>query len=283
MKILVLGANGMIGSAILRLLSLNSKWDVAGTVRSEKNFGFRMGKLIQIKTLDDRDVLRELLDYETPDLTINCAGITKHAPFGDDALKALSMNAVLPHELLQYSNKNNSRLIHISSDCVFSGQKGDYSEADITDATDLYGRTKALGEITGKHAVTLRTSTIGHEIETKFGLLEWFLSQRECYGFKSAMFSGVTSLELATVIRDFVIPNENANGLYNLGSKTISKYDLLRIINDIYQSNVDIYADTSFKIDRSLNSKKFTNDFGYIAPDWHDMVARLHHSHTQES
>ena len=283
MKILILGANGMIGSAVMRLLSLKPEWDVVGTVRSQNDFGLPKEKLIQITTLEDHNVLSGLLDHVNPDLIINCAGTTKHAPFGDNPLTTLNMNAILPHKLIQYSNENNSRLIHISSDCVFSGLEGNYTEEDITDATDLYGRTKALGEVIGKNAITLRTSTIGHEIETKFGLLEWFLSQHECYGYKGAMFSGITSFELATVIRDFVIPNENANGLYNLGSTTISKFDLLGIVNQVYQGNIKIYADTSFIINRSLNSEKFKSDFGYIAPDWHDMIFQMHHNHIQES
>lgn len=283
MKILILGANGMIGSAILRLLSSKSEWDIVGTVRSQTDLGFIKEKLIQIKTLEEQNVLEGLLDHVNPDLIINCAGKTKHAPLGDNPLTTLNMNAVLPNRLLKYSDENNTRLIHISSDCVFSGDEGNYNEEDITNATDLYGRTKALGEVIGKKTITLRTSTIGHEIQTKFGLLEWFLSQQECHGFQNALFSGVTSLELATIIRDFVIPNENINGLYNLGSKTISKYDLLEIVNDVYQSNVKIYADTKFEINRSLNSKKFARDFGYMAPDWHDMIAQMHHNHKQES
>lgn len=273
----------MIGAAVFRLLSLKSEWDVLGTVRSQIHLEFLKEKLIQVTTLEDRNVLSGLLEHVNPDLIINCAGTTKHAPLGDNPLTTLNMNAVLPHKLLQYSDKHNTRLIHISSDCVFSGDQGNYYEEDITNATDLYGRTKALGEVIGEKAITLRTSTIGHEIDTKFGLLEWFLSQQECHGFKRALFSGVTSLELATVIRDVVIPNENINGLYNLGSKTISKYDLLEIINDVYQCEVKIYADTNFQINRSLNSEKFTRDFGYLAPDWYDMIVQMHRNRTYES
>ena len=127
----------------------------------------------------------------------------------------------------------------------------------MTDALDLYDWTKALGEVIGQNVVTLRTSTIGHEIKTKFGLLEWFLSQQECYGFKKAIFSGLPSVEFANVIRDVVIPNPLLNGLYHVSAKPISKYDLLVMINEVYQSKIKIYADENFGIDRSLNSKKF--------------------------
>ena len=135
----------------------------------------------------------------------------------------------------------------------------------------------------GHNIVTLRTSTIGHEIKTKFGLLEWFLAQKEVYGFKKAIFSGLPSVEFARVIRDFVIPNPSINGLYHVGAKPISKYDLLNIINEVYQSKIKIYSDQSFKIDRSLNSEKFAKETGYIAPEWMDLITQMHQNYKLES
>ena len=169
MKILVLGSNGMIGNAILGVLSRKENWDVTGTIRSEKDYGFFKEKLIKISDLTSLDEIHRIFDEVKPNIVINCAGTTKHAPNGDQHITTLNMNALLPHRLVESCILYQSRLIHISSDCVFSGKQGNYLETDVTDATDLYGRTKALGEVMGHNIVTLRTSTIGHEIKTKFG------------------------------------------------------------------------------------------------------------------
>lgn len=283
MKILVLGSNGMIGSAILRVLSRKEDWDVVGAVRSEKDYGFKKEKLIQVSDLTSLREVYRIFDEVKPNFVINCAGTTKHAFNGDQPITTLSMNALLPHRLVQCCVSCHARLIHVSSDCVFSGKQGNYLETDVTDASDLYGRTKALGEVIGQNVITLRTSTIGHENKTKYGLLEWFLSQQECHGFKKAIFSGLTTVEFAKVIRDVVIPNPTLKGLYHVGAKPISKYDLLVMINKVYQSKIKIYADENFSIDRSLNSEKFAKETGYIAPEWTDLIAQMRLNYKQES
>ena len=239
--------------------------------------------MTKISDLSSPGEVDRIFDEVKPNIVINCAGTTKHAPNGDQPITTLNMNALLPHRLVESCVSCDARLIHVSSDCVFSGEQGNYLETDVTDALDLYGRTKALGEVIGQNVVTLRTSTIGHEIKTKFGLLEWFLSQQECYGFKKAIFSGLPSVEFANVIRDVVIPNPLLNGLYHVGAKPISKYDLLVMINEVYQSKIKIYADENFSIDRSLNSEKFAKETGYIALEWPDLIAQMHLNYKQES
>jgi dTDP-4-dehydrorhamnose reductase len=166
------------------------------------------------------------------------------------------------------------RLVQISSDCVFSGLAGNYTESSPTDAYDLYGKSKALGEITDQdHCLTLRTSTIGHEINTKNGLLEWFLSQHaECRGFSRAIFSGLTTIELAKVLRVVLLTKPNLSGLYNIAAESISKYDLLRLIANVYGKKIHIVRDDQYIIDRSLSAEKFYKHTGYIAPSWISMI-----------
>jgi dTDP-4-dehydrorhamnose reductase len=191
------------------------------------------------------------------------------------------MNALLPHRLAEYCDLVGARLIHVSTDCVFSGKKGNYREIDTPDATDVYGRTKALGEVGGINTITLRTSTIGHEVGTSFGLLEWFLQQKECKGYRRAIFSGLPTLEFARVVRDVVIPNRNLNGLYHVGAAPIDKDSLLRLIADVYGTTTTIFADDEVVIDRCLNSDRFSAATGYRAPDWPALIHVMHESRTK--
>jgi dTDP-4-dehydrorhamnose reductase len=180
--------------------------------------------------------------------------------------------------LAKLSNKYHFRLIHISTDCIFSGLKGNYAENDTPDATDLYGKTKLLGEINYKNAVTIRTSVIGHEVSTTQGLLDWFLSQSGVVkGFEKAIFSGLTNIELAKIIYKTIIPNYNLKGIYHISGETISKYRLLLIIKKIYNmKNIVIISEKKKKINRSLNSNYFKNETGYKSPAWLKMIKEMH-------
>ncbi|MGH1407477.1 MAG: sugar nucleotide-binding protein, partial [Rhodomicrobiaceae bacterium] len=187
------------------------------------------------------------------------------------------------HQLSRLCREENARYIHISTDCVFSGSRGDYIESDFADTNDLYGRSKFLGEVHQPHSVTIRTSTIGHELTTKYGLLEWFLSQKsQCKGFKHAHFSGLPTVELARVIRDHVSSNKDLTGLYHVGATSISKYDLLKLIANIYNKDIDIIEEQKFIIDRSLNSSRFTKKTGYIAPTWPELIQAMYDQHITE-
>lgn len=281
MKILVLGANGMIGSAMLRVLAQNDGWQVVGSVRNgltetEVSVQNSSAQLIVSGDLSNLDQLARLFFEVKPDVVVNCVGLTKHLPQGNDPIPSITMNALLPHRLLLLCGIAKARLIHVSTDCVFSGTKGMYLESDHPDATDVYGKTKHLGEIVGPGAVTLRTSTIGHEVDSRLGLLEWFLAQSECKGFKRAIFSGLPTVEFARVVRDYVIPNSDLTGLYHVGATPINKDTLLRLIAQVYNQSIEIEPDEMFVIDRSLSVEKLTGATGYRAPSWPTLIAQMY-------
>lgn len=276
MKVLVLGVSGMIGRTMFRVLSQGSAWQVSGSVRSKSYEGTALGNVFTDIDLINSDHLVKLFNKAKPDVVVNCAGLTKHVLEGNDPISALVMNALLPHRLAAQCAIAGARLIHISTDCVFSGRSGSYQENDETDAFDVYGKTKALGEVTSENAITLRTSTIGHEHGTKFGLLEWFLSQQECKGFKYAIFSGLPTVELARVVRDIVIPNSSLTGLYNVGAKPIDKFSLLNLIVKVYKKNIKIEIEDKFRIDRSLDVEKFSNATGYQAAAWPELIESMY-------
>jgi len=182
----------------------------------------------------------------------------------------------LPHQLLQLCDDHDARLVHISTDGVFSGQRGDYSENDITDACDLYGLSKRLGEINRPNAVTLRTSIIGPDLGIGHGLLSWFLKQEgSCKGYTRAFFSGLPTVVLAEIIRDFIIPNHNLSGIYHLAAEPISKFNLLREIAFAYGKSIEIIPVDQPIIDRSLNAERFYHATGYIAPNWQTLIATM--------
>jgi dTDP-4-dehydrorhamnose reductase len=185
----------------------------------------------------------------------------------------LPVNTLAPHRLAGLSKLVDARFIHISTDCVFSGKKGSYTEDDLPDAIDLYGKSKALGEVDYPNTITLRTSTIGHELNTKHGLLEWFLSQNEsCKGFSRAIFSGLPTVVFAKIIRDIVIPNNKLSGLYHVAASSINKFDLLKIIANKYNKAINIVDDEQLIMDRSLDSTKFESATGYKAPEWTELI-----------
>jgi len=281
-KILILGSSGMIGSSILRVLSNSENLEVFGTIRNDtlrKYFSKEVNKKI-ISNIDfekNNDLIR-VVNQVQPDVVINCVGITKHKQEVKDPLKVITINALMPHYLNEYCQIAVARLIHISTDCVFSGDSGMYLESDITDASDVYGRSKAMGEvINSPNSITLRTSTIGHELNTNYGLLNWFLTQeKQCLGYSKAVFSGLPTVILAQVIRDYVIPNSNLSGLYHVSASPINKLDLLRVISETYFKKINIVEDKKLIIDRSLNSEKFKKETGFIAPEWRSMISTMY-------
>ncbi len=279
MKILVLGSSGMIGRTMFHVLAQCSDLQVIGSVRAKTFEGTAPGPVVGGIDLTNHDHLESLIDQIRPEVVINCAGLTKHRPEGNTPIPALTMNSLLPHRLAKVCAIAKARMIHVSTDCVFSGGAGDYKEHDATDAEDVYGKTKALGEVTTGNVVTLRTSTIGHEHGTRFGLLEWFLAQNQCTGFRHAIFSGLPSVEFARVVRDIVIPNPSLSGLYHVGANPIDKHSLLKVIARIYQKDISIAIDESLRINRSLNTDKFATATGYRAPDWPELIEVMYQDH----
>jgi dTDP-4-dehydrorhamnose reductase len=284
MKVLVIGASGMIGSTVLRVLSENSDWEVFGTVRDinvKRFFSAEIGaRLVAGIDVEHPDLLVKVLDQISPNVVVNCAGLTKHKPEADAPLASISINTLMPHRLARLCKLVGARLIHISTDCVFSGEKGGYIEADFADARDVYGKSKALGEVLYPHTITLRTSTIGHELQSQYGLLEWFLAQQGCCnGYTRAIFSGLPTVVFAQVIRDVVIPNKQLSGLYHVAANPIDKYELLKLIAEIYGKTIDIVPDDKLAIDRSLNAKQFRQATGYMAQDWRSLIKLMHSYH----
>lgn len=280
MRILVIGATGMLGNAIFRFLSNDSSLVVFGTTRSagaKKLFDSSIASnLISGVDVEQHDSLITIFNRINPDIVINCVGLIKQLADAEDPLQAIPINTLLPHRLARICELTNSRLIHMSTDCVFSGEKGGYRESDLPDARDLYGKSKLLGEVTYPHTVTLRTSIIGHELQSAHGLVEWFLSQEgRCDGYTKAIFSGLPTVVLAQIIRDFVIPNNELSGLYHVASDPISKFELIKLIASTYGKSISVQPDERVVIDRSLNADRFRSATGFISSDWMEMVKTM--------
>jgi dTDP-4-dehydrorhamnose reductase len=280
-KVLILGGSGMLGHKLFLHLSKQVNLEVFTTVRSNDFAKFIPKSLLSsvVYGVDAGNFLKivEVLDSIKPQVVINCIGIVKQSSVADNALLNISINALLPHLIAQACVERSIRFIHISTDCVFAGTKGDYSEDDVADTVDLYGRTKLLGEVDYPHTLTLRTSIIGHELQTKQGLVEWFLAQTErVQGYCRHIFSGLPTVELANLLADYIIPNTSLSGVYHLSSQPISKYELLNLIARQYRKSIVIepYYDTF--CDRSLNSQRLRSLINYSAPSWSDMVAAMH-------
>ena len=281
MRILVLGASGMLGNAMIRVLAQDQSHEVYGSARSETVKHFFTPELsdniISGIDVEDTDQLVQLFTEVKPDVAINCIGLVKQLDEADEPLHAISINSLLPHRLAKLCNKTGSRLVHFSTDCVFSGTKGGYIETDIPDAQDLYGRTKLLGEVEYPHTITLRTSIIGHELNTSHGLIGWFLAQSgSIKGYTHAIFSGLPTCELARVVLEFVLPRNQLHGIFHVASAPISKYELLTLVNKHYGKGLQIDADDHLKINRSLNSSCFYEATGYVAPPWPQLVEKMH-------
>lgn len=236
------------------------------------------GKYVRphVDGLNFDEVTRALASIQ-PDLVINCIGLIKQLPLAQDPLSAISLNATLPHRVSLICRTAKIRMIHISTDCVFSGRKGNYLESDQSDAEDLYGRSKFLGEVAYPHTVTLRTSIIGRELHSRYGLIDWFLAQSGTIkGYKRAIFTGFTTDELSRIIADYVIPNPQLSGMYHVSSNLISKYDLLCLTRNIFNRKLEILPDDQFFSDRSLDSTHFRKAVAYQPPTWEAMIQEMH-------
>ena len=271
----------MLGSSIYRFLNDKTDWLIYGTVRSEeliKEFPSEISEnLIPNCDAGDSGRIEEAITEINPDIVINCIGVIKQIPDDDSYEKMNEINGVLPHKLSKISADISARLIHISTDCVFSGDKGNYTELDTPDAKDVYGKSKLLGEVTEKHCITLRTSIIGHEINSKNSLVEWFLSQNDsCKGYTNAIFSGFPTIIFAELIANIIIPMKELHGVYHVASEAISKFDLLKLISDIYGKKIELIPDGELVIDRSLSADRFQKITGYVAPKWPTMIEAMY-------
>ncbi|MGC7871582.1 dTDP-4-dehydrorhamnose reductase family protein [Desulfosporosinus sp. SYSU MS00001] len=286
-KVLVLGATGMLGHTLFNSLSEVPWFDVYATVRSGKELSGWLPIARVKKVYSDIDILHtdrlvRVFAEVNPDIVVNCIGIIKQLPEAQDPITTITANALLPHRIARLCSVSGARFIHVSSDCVFDGAKGNYGEHDFSNAADLYGRTKFLGEVTYPHCITLRTSIIGHELKGNYGLVGWFLSQKEkVRGFRKVNYSGFPTIEFSRIIRDYVIPNPEMNGLYHVSANPISKYELLKLIAAQYNKTIDIEPDNSVRVDRSLDSSKFRSLTGYNPPGWTELVREMYNHYLQ--
>lgn len=281
MKVLVLGASGMLGNAVFRLFAQSLGYQAVGSVRSSRALRLLASDLqssviagVDVENIDNRT---RLFAVARPDVVINCVGLVKQLAEADDPLSAIPINALLPHRLAQLCEVAGARLVHMGTDCVFSGTKGMYTEADASDAKDLYGRSKYLGEVNYPHAITLRTSIIGHELNGAHSLVGWFLSQEgSVKGFTRAIFSGLPTVEIARLIRDHVIPHPELHGVYHVSAEPINKFDLLTLVANQYGKAIDIVPDESIVIDRSLDSTRFRAATSFQPAPWPELVRLMH-------
>jgi dTDP-4-dehydrorhamnose reductase len=274
-KILVLGATGLLGNAVFRSMSKASGARVAGTIRREAARGLfapeHAARLLVVEDLENPQELARLFDGARPDVVVNCIAAGRPAPA--DPMRSILVHSVLPRRLLHLCGRSGARLIQIGSDGVFSGMRGAYTEDDVPDASDIYGISKLLGEVAAPGSITLRTSIIGHELQSGSGLLEWFLSQQDqCRCYTRAIFSGFPTIVLADLIRDVVIPRPDLDGVYHVATRAISKFDLLQLVARRYSKAIQLIPDDRENPDRSLVAARFEKATGYVAPDWPTLV-----------
>lgn len=279
-KILVLGATGMLGHKLMQVLS--KTFSMTGTVRRDASaFShhpiFAGMNIIGNVRADDLDSIHRAIQHSNPDVVINCIGIVKQLPAANDPLPGITINALFPHQLANICRQKNIRLIHMSTDCVFSGNRGNYSEDDLSDAEDLYGKTKYLGEVNYPGCLTIRTSIIGRELETAHGLIEWFLSQKgkSVFGYKKAIFSGLTTIALSEIVGEIISDYPALHGVRQIASEPISKFDLLNLVKKIYGMTITIESDETVMNDRSLNPYKFKKETNIKIPSWQSMITQM--------
>lgn len=282
MKVLVLGVTGMLGNAVYRVFSQSDAYETWGTLRSNSGKRYFLAdsqsRLVSGVDVLDQDALVSVFNRIRPNVVINCIGLIKQLAQANDPLTALPINAMLPHRLAHYCELVGARLIHVSTDCVFSGCTGMYAEEAASDATDLYGKSKYIGELHDQdNAITLRTSIIGHELESQYALIDWFLAQEGMVkGYAKAVFSGLPTVELARVMRDYVLPKPKLTGLYHVSAEPIDKLSLLKLVAEVYGKDIQIIRDEHIQVDRSLNSARFQQITGYVPPTWPELVKSMY-------
>ncbi len=270
----------MLGNAMLRYFAMRTHHNVTGVVRSGSSARLLpaevRGHVVEGGNAEDFDMLARVFDRCRPDVVVNCVGLVKQLGDSRDPLAAIPINSVLPHRLARLCSLVGARLIHLSTDCVFSGTKGMYVENDIPDAIDIYGRTKLLGEVEYPHALTLRTSIIGHELTGNRSLICWFLAQEGAVrGFSKAVFSGFPTVEIARIIDEYVLQRPELSGLYHLSSDPIDKYRLLQLVAEVYGKAIRIEKDPGLVIDRSLDSNRFRAATGFRPEAWPELIRRM--------
>lgn len=277
MRVLILGGGGMLGHKLWQ--SFHGRFDTWVTARAGfreyAKYGiFDRERLLPGVDASNFDTIVRALGTVKPDVVINCIGVIKQLDAAKDPVVSLSINSLLPHRLGELCRVGGSRFLHISTDCVFNGSRGMRTEADDSDAIDLYGRSKSLGEVSAPGSLTLRTSIIGRELSGATGLIDWFLTQRggTVRGFRHAIYTGFTTPVLAEIIADLLERHVEMSGVWQVSSEPISKFDLLGLVNDVYGLGIRIEPETDFVCDRSLDSTRFRAATGFRPPTWPEMI-----------
>jgi dTDP-4-dehydrorhamnose reductase len=279
-KILILGGTGMLGHKLWQ--NISTQTDTYMTMRGNRSAYthkelFDSTHVFEGVFAQDIEGLIRVISQVHPQVIVNCIGIVKQQSASKDPLTSIAVNSLFPHQLANICSAANIRLIHISTDCVFSGRQGNYRETDVSDAEDLYGRTKYLGEVDQSGCLTIRTSMIGYELDSAYGLLEWFLTQegKTVKGFTNAIFSGFTTAALSNIIWEIVSNFPVLEGVFHVASQPIDKFTLLSRIKELLDLPVTIVPDSSVNIDRSLNNSKFAAATGLLIPTWDEMLSQL--------
>jgi dTDP-4-dehydrorhamnose reductase len=280
MKVLIFGGTGMLGHKLVQVLG--RRFEVFATIRATFDDVERYGIFDRSRTVENIDVLSDdavaaAIRSVSPDVVVNAVGVIKQLPEAKDEVTALGINTMFPLKLARLANDEGFRLISISTDCVFTGSKGNYTEDDAPDARDLYGLSKLLGEVAAGNCLALRTSMIGRELNSKHSLVEWFLSNRgeRVDGWTKAIYSGFTTNELARIVENVIESLPDLRGLYHVSSEPVAKFELLRLLNSTFDTGVEIVPSDQVVIDRSLNSTRFREATGYTPPSWPEMVAQM--------
>lgn len=279
MRILIVGGAGMLGHRLL--MHLSERHDVRVTLRREIGAHgghgiFRSSNAYERVDACSDERLRQIVEAFRPEAIVNAVGIVKQLSMATESIPSIEINSLLPHRLARIARVSGARLVHFSTDCVFSGRRGHYSEEDRPDPEDLYGHTKLLGEVADTHALTLRVSLIGHELERHTSLLDWFLAQKGTVkGFRKAIFSGFTTIEMARIVEMLLTTHPDAHGVWHVSSAPIDKFRLLNLIKKHYAVDTEIMPDDEFRCDRSLDSTRFRERFAYEPPSWESMIAEM--------
>jgi len=283
MHILILGGEGMLGHKVFQVLS--HRFETFATFRDLGGWWTRYPVYANVDhrrilggvdAMDISSVIRAFTQVK-PDVVINCIGIIKQLKEAHDPLISIALNSLFPHQLAEVCAATGTRLLHMSTDCVFSGRKGNYTEDDVPDAEDLYGRTKLLGEVDRPGCLTIRTSIFGRDFLKQSALLEWFLSNRggQVKGYKNAIYTGFPTQVLARIMGDIIEHFPQLSGLYQIASRPISKYELLVRIREAMKLNIEIIPYDDPPCDRSLSAARFVAATGYRIPAWDEMLAEL--------
>jgi len=281
MRVIVLGAAGMLGHKLLQ--RLRTDYEVAGTIREPAPDSGLCRALAGIELYpgvqaNDLSSIERAIDGWKAQVVVNCIGIIKQTKAASNPSISIAINSLFPHQLAHLTAARGARLIHFSTDCVFSGRRGNYVEDDVPDPVDLYGRSKLLGEVAAPNVLTLRTSIVGRELRGHLGLIDWFLSQRgrRVSGFVRALYSGLTTIAMADLVAWLIHAHPKLEGLWQVSGEPISKFDLLRMVNRVYGLEIDIAPDESFVCDRRLDSTRFRKFTGWYPPSWEEMVNDMH-------